>query len=205
MSSVEMGSMVKKRDIQALSRPIPTGKEIKISSQKMLVSKTNSKGVIIYGNENFVDISGYSESELIGTPHNILRHPDMPKAIFYLMWQRIRKGKNIMAVVKNLSKSGDHYWVTTDFDIRRDRDGKINSYMAFRQSAPKHVVDTIEKLYAKMLEIESEHSMDESLEYLDGYLEERGVDYDKFIEDLAAPKGISATFFKKMKEMFSRD
>ena len=104
MSSVEMGNMVKKRDIRALSRPIPTGKEIKISSQKMLVSKTNAKGVITYGNENFVDISGYSESELIGSPHNILRHSDMPKAIFYLMWQRITRGRNIMAVVKNLSK-----------------------------------------------------------------------------------------------------
>ena len=75
--------------------------------------------------------------------------------------------------------------------------------MAFRQSAPKNVVDVVEKLYAKMLEIEDEHSMDESLAYLDGYLKERGVDYDQFIENLASPKGISATFFKKMKELFS--
>jgi len=203
MSNIEMEGVVKKRDIRSITKPVPTGVEIKLSSQKMLVSKTNSRGIIIYGNENFVDISGYSESELIGSPHNILRHPDMPKAIFYLMWQRIRKGKNIMAVVKNLSKNGDHYWVTTDFDIRKDRDGKIQSYMAFRQSAPRNVIDTIEKLYEKMLEIEDEHSMDESLEYLDGYLEERGMDYDKFIEDLAAPKGIGATFFKKMKNLFS--
>ena len=186
----------------SIVRPIPTGKETKLSSQQMLVSKTDAKGIISFGNDTFVRVSGYSESEIIGEPHNILRHPDMPKAIFYLMWKSIKSGKNIMAVVKNLSKCGNHYWVTTDFEIRKDRDGRIQSYIAFRQAAPRNVIKEIEPLYAKMLDIEKSHGMDESLEYFYGCLDEKGMSYDEFIKDLAAPKGLAATFFTKMKELF---
>jgi len=188
--------------MSALQQPMVTKKEIKISSEMMLVSKTDARGIISFGNDNFVKISGYEESELIGQPHNILRHPDMPKAIFYLMWQSIKKGNNIMAVVKNLSKSGDYYWVTTDFEIRKNRDGKVVSYIAFRQAPPRHVIDEMESLYTIMLDIENKMGMDESLLYLEGYLDERGMSYDEYIQDLAAPKGFGATLFTKMKGIF---
>ena len=183
--------------------PHPTGKELKLHPKELLVSKTDVKGVISYGNNTFVEISGYKESELIGMPHNILRHPDMPKAIFYLMWESIKNGKNIMAVVKNLSKNGDHYWVTTDFDIQRNREGKIRNFIAFRQAAPKNVVKVIEPLYDTMLEIEEKHSMEESINYLEAFLEEKQMSYNQYIEDLAKPKGLSAIFFSKMKKFFS--
>ena len=68
-------------------KPKPTGNEIKLSQDDMLVSKTDAQGIITYGNHNFIKISGYKESELIGSPHSIIRHPDMPKAIFYFMWR----------------------------------------------------------------------------------------------------------------------
>ncbi len=169
----------------------------------MIVSKTDKEGIITYGNSNFVEISGYKETELIGSPHNILRHPAMPKAIFYIMWQSIKKGKNITAVVKNLARNGDHYWVITDFDIKRDREMKIRNYIAFRQVAPKNVIKVIEPLYAKIREIELEHGMDASVEYLESYLEEQGVNYNQFIEKLAKPKGLAGIFFSKMKSMFA--
>ena len=121
----------------SMIHPHPTGNEIKLGSKDMLVSKTDAQGNITYGNSKFVEIAGYKESELIGSAHNILRHPDMPKAVFYLMWQSIQNGKNIMAVVKNLSKNGDHYWVTTDFEIQKNREGKIRNYIAFRHPASK--------------------------------------------------------------------
>jgi PAS domain S-box-containing protein len=184
-------------------KPIPTGKEIKLDSKKFIVSKTDTTGKILYGNDYFSQVSGYKESELIGAPHNILRHPDMPKAIFYLMWQYLQSGRNIMAVVKNMSKNGDHYWVVTDFDIKRDQSGNVRHYIAFRQAAPKHVVNEMEVLYTKLLEIEKEHDMQASIEYLTGYLEERKMNYDQFIEKLAKPKGLAAMFFSKMKKMFS--
>ncbi len=183
--------------------PHPTGKEIKLSSKDMLVSKTDTLGVITYGNSKFVEVSGYKESELIGSAHSILRHPDMPKAVFYLMWKSIKKGRNIMAVVKNIAKNGDHYWVTTDFEIKKNRDGKIVNYIAFRYSASKNIVKVMEPLYAKMIDIEKEHGMDASVNYLEAFLEEKKMNYNQFIEDLAKPKGITAIIFDKMKKVFA--
>ncbi len=183
-------------------RPVPTGKEIKIDKYTMIVSKTDERGVITYGNSNFVEVSGYKETELIGSQHNILRHPDMPKAIFYFMWESIKAGRNITAVVKNMAQNGDHYWVVTDFDIKRDQNMKVRNYIAFRQVAPKNVLSEIEPLYAKLLEIENEHGMDASIEYLEAYLEEKKMNYNQFIDNIAKPKGLANIFFSKMKDMF---
>ncbi|MCH9739937.1 MAG: PAS domain-containing protein [Epsilonproteobacteria bacterium] len=186
----------------SVPKPIPTDKEIKLDPKKMIVSKTDTAGVIIYGNDYFCEVSGYKESELISSPHSILRHPDMPRAIFYLMWEHLNSGRNIMAVVKNMAKNGNYYWVTTDFDIKKDATGNVRYYVAYRQAAPKHVVVEMEKLYAKLLEIEDEHDMKASVAYLDAFLEEKRMNYDQFIEDLAKPKGFTAIFFEKMKQLF---
>ncbi|MCK5855703.1 MAG: PAS domain-containing protein [Sulfurovaceae bacterium] len=187
-----------------LKKPLPTGVEIKVDTKKLIVSKTDMLGKIIYGNDYFAEISGYKESEIIHAPHNILRHPDMPKAIFYMMWKHLKAGRNIMAVVKNMTKYGNHYWVTTDFDIKKNSiTGKPEYYIAFRQAAPRHVVEQMEKIYAKMLEIEHDHGMEASVIYFESYLEEKGMNYDQFIEDLAKPKGLKAIIFEKMKKIFS--
>jgi PAS domain S-box-containing protein len=187
----------------SIRRPIPTGKEIKLNPKEFIVSKTDVKGVILYGNDYFTKVSGYKEYELIGSPHNILRHPDMPKAVFYLLWQHILNGKNISAVVKNLAKNGDHYWVVTDFEIRRSSvTNEINQFVAFRQAVPRQVIEEIEPLYAKMLEIEKVHGMEASVEYLNSFLEEKQMNYDQYIEHIAKPRGLAATLFSKMKKMF---
>lgn len=186
----------------SIARPTPTDREIKLNPKKMIVSKTDVSGRIIYGNEYFCEVSGYKESELVTSPHNILRHPDMPKAIFYIMWQYLASGRNIVAVVKNMAKNGDYYWVTTDFDIRRDALGNIKYYAAFRQAAPRHVIIEMEKIYAKLLEIEKEHGMKASVAYFEAFLEEKNMNYDQFIEELAKPKGLTASFFEKMKKLF---
>ncbi len=90
---------------------VPTNKEIKLNPRKYILSTTDLKGNITRVNDYFIEICKYSKEELIGAPHSIVRHPDMPKAIFYLMWQYIQNGNNITAVVKNMAKNGDHYWV----------------------------------------------------------------------------------------------
>jgi len=184
-------------------KPTPTNKEIKLRKDKIIVSKTDMKGIIIYANDYFVEVSGYSEVELIGKPHNIVRHPDMPKAVFYLLWENIKRGKNIAAVVKNMNKNGDYYWVVTDFEIIRDSMGNIIEYIAYRHRVPKQVLDEIEPLYAKLLEIEKAHGMRASVEYLNTLLHEKGYkDYNDYIHDLARPKGLKAKLFKKMKSLF---
>jgi PAS domain S-box-containing protein len=184
-------------------RPYPTQNEIKLSSHKYIVSKTDVKGKILYANEYFSEISGYKEYELVGQPHNIVRHPDMPKAIFHLLWEHILNGHNITAVVKNMAKNGDYYWVVTDFEIRRNSvTNEINQFVAFRHAVSKKVINEIEPLYAKMLEIEKADGMAESIEYLHRFLESKNMNYNQYIDQLAKPSGIAGKLFEKMKRLF---
>ena len=185
-------------------RPTPLDKEKVLDPKKYIVSKTDPKGIIEYGNDYFVEISGYSEAELIGKPHNIIRHPDMPKVVFKMMWDRIQKGKNIMAVVKNLAKDGSYYWVVTEFEAKVDPiSNDILSYTAFRKAAPKKAVETMIPIYQKLVEIEKDGGIEASEKYLRGFLEEKGVTYDEFIDDLVGNKGIFKLFFTAMKKLFS--
>ena len=175
------------------------GKEKKLSSDDILVSKTDIGGRITYGNDTFMDISGYSKKELIGQPHSIIRHPDMPKAIFQLMWESIKKGQNITAVVKNLTKDGRFYWVTTDFDIQRGSNGQIRNYIAFREATPRKVIKEIEKIYETLLDIEKKKGDRQSLEFLHLFLEDKQMTYNEYIQDLARPKGVGQKLLHKMK------
>ena len=85
----------------------PVNKEVAWDKTKTIMSKTDAKGVIEYVNQVFMDVAGYNESELIGKPHNVIRHPDMPKTIFKILWDNIQKGIKFHAIVKNLAKSGE--------------------------------------------------------------------------------------------------
>ncbi len=187
----------------ARQHPAPTDHEIELDPAKYIVSKTDDKGRITYANEYFTQVCGYSERELLGAPHSIIRHPDMPKAVFFLLWEHIQNGKNISAVVKNLTKNGDYYWVVTDFEIRYYPDSdEIYEYIAFRHFVPKKVRKEVEKLYARMLELEKADGMDASVAYLNAFLEKQGMDYNAFIDHLAKPKGLAAKLFGRMKKMF---
>jgi PAS domain S-box-containing protein len=187
-----------------MSHPTPTGKQIELNPKKYIVSKTDAKGVIEYGNDYFVEISGYSENELIGQPHSIIRHPDMPKIAFKLMWDRIKEGKNFMAIVKNLAKNGDHYWVVTEFEPKKDTiTGEIISHTAFRKAAPQKAIDAIEPIYAELIKIEAEHGMEGSEKYLRGLLDEQHKTYDEFVDELVGNKGLFKIFFTAMKKFFS--
>jgi PAS domain S-box-containing protein len=183
-------------------RPIPIDEEIKFSKKKFIVSKTDIDGIITFVNKNFCDISGYSEEELIGAPHNIIRHPDMPRAIFFLVWSSLLRGEPVSGVVKNLAKSGKYYWVIADFDVKKDSEGSIKSLTAFRRAAPQNVIDTMEELYATMLNIEKRRGMEGSLSYLEAYLEEHSMNYEQFLDDLVTPKGILAKLLSTFKNMF---
>ena len=182
-------------------RPIVLDEEIKFSKKKFIVSKTDLKGKIIFTNKNFCEVSGYDEAELMGAPHNVLRHPDMPRAVFFVVWQALKAGQPISGVIKNLAKSGEYYWVIADLEPQFDLKGEVVALTAFRRAAPQDVIDTTEELYATMLTIEKKHGMEKSLAYLEAFLEEHDLSYNEFIEELIRPKGIIAillTAFKKM-------
>jgi len=158
-------------------KPTPRDEEIILDPKRYIVSETDEKGKITFCNDYFIKVSGYSEEELIGKSHNIVRHPDMPKIVFKLLWQTISSGKNINAVVKNLSKDGRYYWIFTEFESRKDTDsGKIIGYHAARKSISKHILEIIQELYIELLKVEKESGVDASEEYLNNFLKEKGED-----------------------------
>ena len=173
-----------------MSRPVPTGVESRFDSDEILVSKTDTRGVITYANPPFIDISGYTEEELIGTAHSVVRHPDMPRCVFGLLWDRIASGSEIFAYVKNLRKDGGHYWVfahvTPDMD---PRSGQIVGYHSCRRQASSEAVRTIEDLYDQLRKAEARAAGRRDAAAvgqakLEDILAEVGQSYDQFVLDL---------------------
>ena len=164
-------------------RPIPKNQEIKLNPYKTIMSKTDQKGIIEYANDYFMEVSGYKEWELMGQPHNILRHPDMPKLVFKLLWERLNVAQPIYAIVKNLAKDGSFYWVIADFKTKIDDTGNI-THFARRKAVPDDVKAKIEKIYSNILEIEKSAGIEASDAYFKGLLEDAGINYDEFIVNL---------------------
>jgi PAS domain S-box-containing protein len=108
-------------------------KEIFFGDDEFIISKTDIKGVITYGNELFRKMSGYSEEEYIGQPHNILRHPEMPASIFKLLWETVSNKKEIFALVNNKAKNGDYYWVMAHVTPSYGENEKIIGYHSVRR------------------------------------------------------------------------
>lgn len=189
------------------TRPTPSEREVDWNKNKVLLSKTDTKGTILYVNEDFIDVSGYDEYELIGQAHNVIRHPDMPKVIFKFLWDSIKSSQNIHVVIKNMAKTGRFYWVITDFKIIADSDGEIVGYFGTRKSVSQDIIiKFIEPLYKKLLEIEKTRGINASEEYLVSFLEERNKTYTEYIDHLVATgkdnvdkanKGLFNSLFEK--------
>jgi len=167
-----------------IALPEPVDREISIRNDQVLLSITDTKGVIEYCNEDFVEISGYEEYELAGAAHNIVRHPDMPRVVFKLMWNRIQSKQNIIAVVKNMAKTGRYYWVITDFVIKEDNEGNIIGYKAYRKPAPRKAIEALIPLYKKLRAIEDANGMESAERFLNGFFDGKNTNYDDFIENL---------------------
>ena len=114
-----------------------------------IISETDNLGIITYANSNFCEIAGYDESELIGQPHNILRHPDMPKLAFKGLWDDIQTKGFWTGYVKNLRKDGGYYWVYATVMRKIDSSGKV-TYLSVRVPVLKSVSDEYEEIYAKL-------------------------------------------------------
>jgi len=126
-----------------------TQREVKMRKGGRLITTTNLKGVITYCNQEFAEISGFSEAELVGQAHNVIRHPDMPQAVFRDMWQYLNAGKAWMGVVKNRAKNGDHYWVSA-YVTPIQENGRMAGYESVRVEPTGEDVARAEKLYARI-------------------------------------------------------
>jgi len=164
-----------------MNRSNPNQNQKSLSSDDFIVSKTDKHGKIIYGNKTFIQISGYDERELIGSPHSILRHPDMPKIVFKLLWDRIQKKEEIFAYVKNLCKDGSYYWVFANATATVDSNGNIRDFHSVRRKPSDIALSVIPSIYAQLLSAERNGGMEASKAMLDKVLNEKGVDYDTFI------------------------
>lgn len=167
-----------------------TGVERFFKESELIVSKTDLKGRLTYANRVFIDISGYTEPELIGQPHSILRHPDMPRSVFKLLWDTIEAKKEIFAYVVNRCKNGDHYWVLAHVTPSLNAQDEIDGYHSNRRVPDAKIVkDVIEPLYKTLNEEEARHSnakegMHSAFNLLLEILKDKGLEYDEFIFSL---------------------
>ena len=168
-----------KRDIT------PTTVERVMREDDFIVSMTDPKGRITYGNRIFIEFSGYSEQELLGTQHNIIRHPDMPRAVFKLLWDKISNKEECFAYVKNMSKDGGFYWVFTNVTPTFDPAGNITGYFSVRRKPKLSGIEAVTQLYAAMLEAEQKagpaNAIEASGKLLADVLKQKGLSYDELV------------------------
>jgi PAS domain S-box-containing protein len=136
----------------------PTDTEVTFEENDIIVSKTDLKGRITYANQTFCRMAGFGEAELIGQPHSIIRHPDMPRAVFKLLWDTLNEGREIFAYVKNMSKNGAYYWVfahvTPSFDVSKQI---VGFHSSRRVPDRRKIESSIVPLYAAVLAEERRH------------------------------------------------
>lgn len=165
-------------------RPSPIEREKTFAEDEIIVSKTDTKGVITYGNELFIQMSGYEEEELLGKPHNLIRHPDMPRAVFKLLWDTLATGTEVFAYVKNLAKDGSYYWVLANVTCSYDLNGQVIGYHSVRRKPAKSALEKIMPLYQSMLQAEKQGGMEAGKQVLVKLLKESGMAYEELVLSL---------------------
>jgi PAS domain S-box-containing protein len=163
----------------------PTSVEKVMREGDFIVSMTDLKGIITYGNRIFIEYSGYSEAELLGAQHNIVRHPDMPRGVFKLLWDKIQNKEECFAYVKNMAKDGSFYWVFSNVTPVFDPAGNVTGYFSVRRKPKPSGIKTMSEIYRLMLEAERQagvaNAIGASTRVLEGLLKEKGLSYEEFV------------------------
>lgn len=167
----------------------PTGRESHFEEDEIIVSKTDLKGRITYANQVFARVAGYTTKELLGQPHSIIRHPDMPRCVFKLLWDTIEAKQEIFAYVVNMAKNGDHYWVYAYVTPTLDRAGNVVGYHSSRRKPDRDKIEKIAPLYQALLAEENrvanhKQGMTNAFDMLVGILKDNRVGYDEFVMSL---------------------
>lgn len=168
-----------------------TGKETFFDENEIIVSKADLTGRITYCNDVFLRTSGYTESELLGQPHSILRHPDMPRSVFKLMWDTIQSGSECFAYVLNRTKTGDHYWVLAHVTPSYDKSGRMVGFHSNRRSPDAAGLEAIRGIYREVLAAENRFDskraqVEAGEQTLRAALDRQGMPYDEFIFSICA-------------------
>ncbi len=167
----------------------PTGRERTWPEDDVIVSKTDLQGRITYANRCFWAVSDYREEELIGQPHSLIRHPEMPRTVFKVLWDTIASGREIFAYVVNLTRGGDHYWVLAHVTPTFDDGGRITGYHSNRRVPERRALDLVRPLYARVLAEENRHvdrvaGLSAGVALVGSLLAEKKVSWDEFVFSL---------------------
>ncbi|AGL20525.1 PAS domain-containing protein [Actinoplanes sp. N902-109] len=168
------------------TRVAPTGVERTFGEDEIIVTKTDQRGVLTYANDVFLRVSALTEADAVGQPHNIIRHPDMPRAVFKLLWDTLRDRQELFAYIVNLAADGAHYWVLAHVTPSFDQRGQLVGYHSSRRRPDRPAVDQAREIYRGLRAEEHRHSnpgqaLDASSAMLAGLLRERGQTYDEFV------------------------
>lgn len=162
-----------------------TGRERFLDQNDIIVSKTDTQGRMTYVNKVFMDISDYTERDMLGAPHSAIRHPHMPRAVFKLLWETVASGKEIFAYVMNRCKNGDHYWVFAHVTPSYSLDGKLIGYHSSRRAPRREALDIIIPIYKNLYDAEQKlgrkDGLDASCAMLAAMLGEKGIGYEEFV------------------------
>lgn len=157
----------------------------------VLVSMTDKRGVITYANDLFLETAGYKREEIIGKPHNIVRHPDMPKVVFKVLWDALLAGKPISAFVKNRVKGGGEYYWVRAFVMPIVERGDITRIISYRRAIREDAKPVLESIYRMLREYERTHTVEESLRYFNDYLSQRNLTYEVFLNRISLGKQVT--------------
>lgn len=166
----------------------PTNREITLKDDEFIVSKTDIKGRITYANRVFMRIANYSEDQLLGTQHNIVRHPDIPRGVFRLLWNTLKEEQEFFGYVKNMTADGDFYWVfaniTPDWNLNDD----VVGYYSVRRKPKRSALEVITPIYREMLALEQRlppaEAPDASIQLLQDKLKGLKLSYEEFVLSL---------------------
>ncbi len=169
-------------------KPNNINEEIMLDPNKVLMCKTDKKGVFEFANDYFIEVSGYEEYELMGKSMFCIQHPDMPEVIFKMMWEKLLSKKDFHVVVKNLAKNGRYYWSIINFTFKEDSKGEIASIYSKRKAANEKSKDFFSKLYKTLLVLEKKNGVGASERYMIGFLEERQIDFQTLVKSFHSDK-----------------
>jgi len=174
----------------------PTGAERTFSPDDIIVTKTDLKGRIVYANDVFLRVSAYTETEVVGQPHSIIRHPDMPRCVFKLLWDRLAERRELFAYVVNLAGDGAHYWVFAHVTATLGAGTSVRGYHSNRRVPSRAAIAEASRLYERLRAEERRFpvAVDAARaghDLLLSTLDADGVDYDEWVWSLAAEEAVS--------------
>lgn len=172
------------------ARITPTQREVRLADDDLIISKTDATGRLTYVNRTFMRITNYPEHALLGQQHNIVRHPDMPRGVFRLMWETLKAEREFFGIIKNLTSDGDFYWVFANVTPDHDQAGGVAGYFSVRRAVLPAAVAAASELYAQMRQLERSAgpatAPEASLAWLRQTLAQRQTTYERFVLGLYA-------------------